>query len=102
MAELQKVETSLQKLNPQLPHESLMILDGTIGQSAIVQLENYTKYTNITGIIVTKLDGTAKAGFILQIMDKFKLPIYFLGIGEGKADIVPFNLEEFLTGLLEI
>ena len=102
MEELKKVSTSLHKLNPELPHESIMILDGTIGQSAIVQLENYQRYTKITGIIVTKLDGSAKAGFILQIIDKFNIPIYFLGIGESKLDIVPFILEDFLTGLLEI
>ena len=82
------------------PHETFLILDATTGQSAINQVEEFKKITPITGIVMTKMDGTAKGGILLAISKKFKLPIVALGMGEKEDDLQKFNSEHFSNALM--
>ncbi len=105
MAELEKVYRVIGKKLPDAPHETIVILDATVGQNAHSQVELFGKTVNITGLVVTKLDGTAKGGVIISLAEKFKLPIYEIGIGEGISDLRPFiarNYARSLVGLEEI
>jgi fused signal recognition particle receptor len=101
MDELKKVKRVLARIDPQAPHEVLLILDGTIGQNAIAQAEEFHKGLGVTGLVVTKLDGTAKGGVVLAIAQKLKIPIRFVGVGEQSEDFGVFNAEEFVTALLK-
>ena len=100
MDEFKKITKVVKKIDPNAPHETFLILDATTGQSAINQVEEFKKITPITGIIMTKLDGTAKGGILLAIGKKFKLPIIALGMGEKEDDLQKFNSEYFSNALM--
>ena len=100
MDELKKIITVTKKIDSTSPHETFLILDATTGQNAISQVEEFKKITPITGIIMTKLDGTAKGGILLAIGRKFKLPIIALGMGEKEDDLQTFNAEYFSNALM--
>jgi len=100
MDEFKKITTVVKKIDATSPHETFLILDATTGQSAINQVEEFKKITPITGIIMTKLDGTAKGGILLAIGRKFKLPIIALGMGEKEDDLQTFNSEYFANALM--
>jgi fused signal recognition particle receptor len=95
MAELEKIQRVLKKINPQLPHEAFLVLDATIGQNAYVQIEAFSKSVSLTGLVITKLDGTARGGVVVGITEKYKLPLYYVGIGESKDDLQPFHASSF-------
>ena len=100
MDEFKKITKVIKKIDLNAPHETFLILDATTGQSAITQVEEFKKITPITGIIMTKLDGTAKGGILLAIGRKFKLPIIALGMGEKEDDLQKFNSEYFSNALM--
>ena len=100
MEEFKKITKVIKKIDTNAPHETFLILDATTGQSAINQVEEFKKITPITGIIMTKLDGTAKGGILLAIGKKFKLPIVALGMGEKEDDLQKFNSEYFSNALM--
>lgn len=99
MAELEKVMRVLKKLDENLPHSSLLVLDATTGQNAINQVDIFGKTCNVTGLVMTKLDGTARGGVLVAIADRFKLPVHAIGIGEGVDDLQPFAAEDFARAL---
>ena len=101
MDELKKVKRVLARLDAGAPHEVLLVLDGTIGQNAVAQAEEFNKGLGVTGLVVTKLDGTAKGGVVLAIAQKLKIPIRFVGIGEQTEDFGVFDASEFVTALLK-
>jgi len=101
MDELKKVKRVLARLDPGAPHEVLLVLDGTIGQNAVAQAEQFNKGLGVTGLVVTKLDGTAKGGVVLAIAQRLKIPIRFVGVGEDTLDFGIFNASEFVTALLK-
>ena len=101
MEELAKIKRVLGKLDINAPHEVMIVLDATTGQNALVQTEQFHKAIGLTGISLTKLDGTAKGGIIFSIANKTKLPIRFIGVGEGIDDLRPFDAEEFSRALFE-
>lgn len=102
MEELKKVVRITQKLNERTPHYTLLVLDANIGQNTIQQVKLFQEVVNINGLIITKLDGTAKAGIIIQLADTFKLPIFYLGVGESIEDLKPFSSSVFIENLLNI
>jgi len=102
MDEFKKITKVLKKIEANAPHETFLILDATTGQSAINQVEEFKKISPITGIIMTKLDGTAKGGILLAIGKKFKLPIIALGMGEKEDDLQIFNSEYFAHALMHL
>jgi fused signal recognition particle receptor len=92
----------MKKLDPAAPHAVLLVLDATVGQNALSQVEVFGKIAGVTGLVMTKLDGTARGGILVAIAEKFKLPIHFIGVGEGIDDLQPFAASEFgraLAGL---
>ena len=99
MAELEKVMRVLRKLDPAIPHSSLLVLDATTGQNALNQAEIFGKACDVTGLVMTKLDGTARGGVLVAIADKFKLPIHAIGVGEGIDDLQPFAARDFANAL---
>ena len=101
MNELSKIKRVMEKIIPDAPHEILLVLDASTGQNALNQAKQFSKVTKVTGLILTKMDGTAKGGIALAISDQLNLPVRFLGIGEGQNDLVPFNPESFIKALLE-
>jgi fused signal recognition particle receptor len=101
MDELKKVKRVMARLDPTAPHEVLLVLDGTIGQNAVAQAEEFNKGLGVTGLVVTKLDGTAKGGVVLAIAQKLKIPIRFVGVGEQSEDFGVFNASEFVSALLK-
>ena len=101
MDELKKITKVIKKIDSTAPHETFLILDATTGQSAINQVEEFKKITPITGIIMTKLDGTAKGGILLAIGRKYKLPIIALGMGEKEDDLQTFNSKYFSNALMQ-
>ncbi len=100
MEELKKIKRVMGKIDPATPHEVLLVLDGGTGQNAVVQAEQFYKAVGVTGLVLTKLDGTAKGGVIFAIAKKLGLPIRFIGVGEGIDDLRDFNAEEFVDALL--
>ena len=101
MQELEKIRRSCNKVIPESPHETLLVLDATAGQNAIDQAHVFHKYTPISGLILTKLDGTAKGGIAIAIQRKLGIPIRYIGVGEGVEDLQPFNAEEFVKAMFE-
>ena len=101
MNELSKIKRVMEKIIPDAPHEILLVLDASTGQNALNQAKQFSKVTKVTGLILTKMDGTAKGGIALAISDQLNLPVRFLGIGEGQNDLVPFSPEAFIKALLE-
>lgn len=101
MQELEKIRRSCSKIIPSAPHETLLVLDATTGQNAIDQAKTFHKFTPVTGLILTKLDGTAKGGIVLAIQKQLGIPIKFIGVGEGLDDLQPFDPQVFVNALLE-
>jgi fused signal recognition particle receptor len=99
MEELKKIRRVIQKEIPDGPHKTLLILDATMGQNAISQARIFHEAMEINGIILTKLDGTAKGGIIVGICNELKIPIEYIGIGEKADDLQPFNPDEFVRAL---
>jgi len=100
MDELRKVSRSVGKAMPGAPHESWIVLDATLGNNAVIQARTFKDCVQLTGAIVAKLDGSAKAGFIFSIQKDLGIPIRFVGLGEGADDLVPFDAKEFVKGLV--
>ncbi|MEZ0323105.1 MAG: signal recognition particle-docking protein FtsY [Hydrogenothermaceae bacterium] len=101
MKELQKIKRTIQKFSPNQPVETLLVLDGTIGQNSINQAKTFKEATDVTGIVITKLDGTAKGGAIIPICKELKIPVKFIGVGEGIEDLQPFDPKEFVDALFD-
>ncbi|RLD55720.1 MAG: signal recognition particle-docking protein FtsY, partial [Bacteroidetes bacterium] len=99
MNELSKIQKVMKKVVPEAPHDVLLILDGSTGQNAFEQAKQFTNATNVNSIALTKLDGTAKGGVVLGISDQFKIPVKYIGIGEGIDDLQIFNKKEFVESL---
>ena len=102
MAELAKIVRVLKRQDPSAPHEVLLVLDATVGQNAHSQVETFKQLVDVTGLAVTKLDGTAKGGVLVALAERFGLPVRFIGIGEGVDDLRPFEADAFARGLLGI
>lgn len=102
MAELKKIENTLKKLDSDVPNKNILVLDATTGQNSLKQFEEFQKFVSVDGIIMNKMDGTSKGGILVNIVEKFKKPIYALGIGEKIGDIRDFTADEFLKNLLGI
>ncbi len=101
MDELKKVKRVIAKLDPTAPHETLLVLDASVGQNALNQAKQFHEAVGVTGLVLTKLDGTAKGGIIFAIAKQLKLPIRFIGVGEGIDDLRPFDADEFVTALFD-
>ena len=99
MNELPKIKNVMQKVIPDAPHEVLLVLDGSTGQNAFEQAKQFTKATEVNALAVTKLDGTAKGGVVLGISDQFKIPVKYIGLGEGMEDLQIFRRREFVDSL---
>ena len=102
MEELKKVKRVASKIDEHAPHEILLVLDAGTGQNAVAQMSEFNQVVGVTGIALTKLDGTAKGGIIFALADKFSVPIRYIGVGEGLDDLQPFNASEFVQALLNV
>jgi fused signal recognition particle receptor len=100
MDELEKILRVIRKLDATAPHAALLVLDATVGQNALGQVEAFTKVAGITGLVMTKLDGTAKGGILVAVAAKFGLPVHFIGVGESVEDLQPFEAGEFARALV--
>jgi len=101
MNELDKINKVIGKLIPGAPHETLLVIDATTGQNGISQAKSFKEITNITGIVLTKLDGTAKGGIVLAIKESVGIPVKFVGLGEREADLQVFDIEKYIYGLFK-
>ena len=101
MAELEKIGRIIKRVVPDAPHETLLALDASTGQNALSQAKEFSKITPLTGLILTKIDGTAKGGVVLAIRQELDIPVKFIGFGEKIDDIGEFDSEDFIRGLLE-
>ncbi len=99
MDELGKILRVLRKIDPQVPHACLLVLDATVGQNALSQVEIFQKVAGVNGLIMTKLDGTARGGILVALADKFGLPIHFIGVGESVEDLEPFTAQDFARAI---
>ncbi len=99
MDELAKVVRVLGKLDENAPHDCLLVLDATTGQNALRQVEVFAEVCNVTGLAMTKLDGTARGGVLVALAERFELPVHFIGIGEGIDDLQPFDAEAFARAI---
>ena len=99
MDELAKVVRVIRKLDDSAPHDSVIVLDGTVGQNALAQVSAFQQVADVSGIIVTKLDGTAKGGVVIALADTFGLPVHAVGVGEGVDDLQPFEARDFANAL---
>ena len=99
MEELKKIRRVAAKVDTTAPHEVILVLDATTGQNGLTQARHFTEAVGVTGIFLTKLDGTAKGGIVLAICDELKIPILFVGVGDGLEDMAPFDAEEFVEAL---
>jgi len=100
MAELAKIVRVMRKLDGDAPHETLLVLDATVGQNALSQVESFRSVTEITGLVMTKLDGTAKGGVLVALAQRHAIPIHFIGVGEKAEDLQPFDAETFARALV--
>ena len=100
MAELAKVVRVIQKRLPEAPHDTVLVLDATVGQNAHAQVDSFAKMVQVSGLVMTKLDGTAKGGVIVALAEKFGLPVHAIGIGEGAEDLRPFTAQDFAKSLV--
>ena len=100
MDELKKIVRIIQKNDPTAPHQKILVLDSTIGQNTYSQLEAFNSSIGITGVIMTKLDSSAKGGSLIGISKKYQTPIYFIGVGEKFDDLVDFNAKDFINALI--
>lgn len=99
MDELSKIKRVMQKVVPDAPHDVMLVLDGSTGQNAFEQAKQFTQATQVSSMAITKLDGTAKGGVVIGISDQFKIPVRYIGLGEGMEDLQPFNRREFVDSL---
>jgi fused signal recognition particle receptor len=99
MGELEKVVRVLKKLEPSAPHAVLLVLDATVGQNALSQVEVFARTANVTGLVMTKLDGTARGGILVAIAAKHRIPVHFIGVGEGVDDLSPFAAKDFAAAI---
>lgn len=102
MEELSKIKRVVKKLMPEAPHEVLLVLDGSTGQNALEQAKHFTAATEVTGLAITKLDGTAKGGVVLAISHQMNIPVRYIGVGEKMEDLLVFNKREFVKSLFSI
>ena len=102
MQELAKIVRVLKKIDPSAPHATLLTLDATTGQNAHAQVEIFREIAQVTGLVVTKLDGSAKGGVVVALADRFKLPIHAIGVGEGAEDLQPFDAKDFAKALVDL
>ena len=102
MDELSKIKRVINKVLPNAPNDTFLVVDGNTGQNAIIQAEEFSKVTNITGLIITKLDGTAKGGVVFQISSKQKIPVKYIGVGEGIDDLQTFIPEQFVKAIFDM
>ena len=101
MAELGKIHKVVKKILPSAPHEILLVIDATTGQNGLIQAEKFKDSVGVTGIVLTKLDGTAKGGIVITIKEELGIPIKFVGVGESMEDLVPFDPKDFVNSILE-
>ncbi|HEY1736202.1 MAG TPA: signal recognition particle-docking protein FtsY [Methylovirgula sp.] len=99
MAELEKVVRVVKKRDPQAPHAVLLVLDATVGQNALSQVETFGRIAGVTGLVMTKLDGTARGGILVAVAEKYGLPIHFIGVGETAEDLQPFSAKDFANAI---
>ncbi len=99
MEELEKIVRVMKKVDPTAPHAVLLVLDATVGQNALSQVEIFQKVAGVTGLVMTKLDGTARGGILVAIAARFGLPVHFIGIGEGVDDLAPFTARDFARAI---
>ncbi len=99
MAELEKIIRVMKKLDPEAPHAVLLVLDATVGQNAMSQVEIFGRIAGVTGLVMTKLDGTARGGILVAVAEKYGLPIHFIGIGESADDLQPFAASDFARAI---
>jgi fused signal recognition particle receptor len=102
MGELEKVVRVLKKLDASAPHAVLLVLDATVGQNALSQVEEFAKTAGVTGLAMTKLDGTARGGILVAIAEKYRVPVHFIGVGEGIEDLEPFAARDFARAIAGI
>jgi fused signal recognition particle receptor len=95
MDELEKIVRVMKKVDPAVPHAVLLVLDATVGQNALSQVEVFRDIAGVTGLVMTKLDGTARGGILVAIAAKFGLPVHFIGVGESIDDLAPFSARDF-------
>ncbi len=100
MSELEKMVRVMRKVEPSAPHAVLLVLDATVGQNALQQVEIFGKIAGVTGLVMTKLDGTARGGILVAIASKFDLPVHFIGVGEGVEDLAPFTARDFARAVV--
>lgn len=101
MSELEKINKVIGKILPDAPHETLLVIDATTGQNGISQAKEFKKITDITGIVLTKLDGTAKGGIVLAIKEEVGIPVKYVGMGETAKDLQVFDIEKYIYGLFK-
>ncbi len=99
MAELEKIVRVMRKVDADAPHAVLLVLDATVGQNALSQVEIFGRVAGVTGLVMTKLDGTARGGILVAIAEKFKMPVHYIGVGEGADDLEPFTAREFARAI---
>jgi fused signal recognition particle receptor len=102
MNELEKVVRVIRKVDASAPHAVLLVLDATVGQNALSQVEAFHRTAGVTGLVMTKLDGTARGGILVALAEKFKLPVHFIGVGEGIDDLAPFTARDFAQAIAGI
>jgi len=102
MDELEKIVRVMKKVDPSAPHAVLLVLDATVGQNALAQVEVFRDVAGVTGLVMTKLDGTARGGILVAIAEKYGVPVHFVGVGEGIDDLTPFSAREFACAIAGI
>jgi fused signal recognition particle receptor len=102
MDELEKIVRVMKKVDACAPHSVLLVLDATVGQNALSQVEVFREVAGVTGLAMTKLDGTARGGILVAIAEKYGLPVHFVGVGEGIDDLAPFSAREFARAIAGI
>jgi fused signal recognition particle receptor len=102
MNELQKVVRVIRKVDPSAPHAVLLVLDATVGQNALSQVEAFQRIAGVTGLVMTKLDGTARGGILVALAEKYGLPVHFIGVGESVDDLAPFTARDFARAIAGI
>jgi fused signal recognition particle receptor len=102
MDELEKIVRVMKKVDPAAPHSVLLVLDATVGQNALAQVEVFKEVAGVTGLVMTKLDGTARGGILVAIADKYRLPVHFIGVGEAIDDLAAFSAKEFARAIAGI
>src|SRR5262249_16138667 len=100
MGELEKMVRVMRKVEPTAPHAVLLVLDATVGQNALNQVEIFGKTAGVTGLVMTKLDGTARGGILVAVAGKFGLPVHYCGVGEGVDDLAPFTAGDFARAVV--